>query len=36
MSEFCQKVTTWLGYVDVSDGDEDDLLSAVCALGPVR
>ena len=36
MSKFCQKVATCLGYVDVSDGDEDDLLSAVFTLGPVR
>ncbi|CAI8041681.1 Cathepsin L [Geodia barretti] len=35
VSKFCQKVATCLGYVDVSDGNENDLLNAVYTLGPV-
>lgn len=36
VSKFCNKVATCLGYVDVSDGNENDLLNAVYTLGPVR
>ena len=36
MSRFCKKKATCLSYVDVSTGNEKELMNAVYTLGPVR